>query len=85
MEKSLRGNKHVCSNCNTKFYDFNKEKIMCPNCGTEVLIKKENLNLPNNSKVKNEKIDKELELEEEVEFDDDIEEVISDEDESEKE
>jgi hypothetical protein len=37
--------------------------------------------VPNNTKVKNEKIDKELELEEEVEFDDDIEEVISDEDE----
>ena len=27
MEKSFRGQKHVCSNCNTKFFDFNKEKL----------------------------------------------------------
>ena len=38
-----------------------------------------------NKSLQNKLIDKELELEEEVEFDDDIEEVISDEDESEKE
>ena len=38
MEKSFRGQKHVCSNCNTKFFDFNKEKIICPNCKTEKII-----------------------------------------------
>ena len=38
MEKSLRGQRHVCSNCNTKFFDFNKEKIICPNCKTEKII-----------------------------------------------
>ena len=40
MEKSFRGQKHVCSNCNTKFFDFNKEKIVCPNCKTEKIIPK---------------------------------------------
>ena len=43
MEKSFRGQKHVCSNCNTKFFDFNKEKIICPNCKTEKIIKKKHL------------------------------------------
>ena len=38
MEKSFRGQKHVCSNCNTKFFDFNKEKIICPNCKTEIIM-----------------------------------------------
>ncbi len=40
MEKSFRGQKRVCSNCNTKFFDFNKEKIICPNCKTEKKYKK---------------------------------------------
>ena len=40
MEKSFRGKKHVCSNCNTKFFDFNKEKIICPNCKTEKIMQK---------------------------------------------
>ena len=40
MEKSFRGQKHICSNCNTKFFDFNKEKIICPNCKTEKVMQK---------------------------------------------
>ena len=43
MEKSFRGQKHVCSNCNTKFFDFNKEKIICPNCKTEIKIQKKEI------------------------------------------
>ena len=72
MEKSLRGRKHVCSNCNTKFFDFNKEKIICPNCKTEV-IKKKIPNISDNLKIKdeNKKINEEMDLSEEVEFDDD--------------
>ena len=82
MEKSLRGIKHVCSNCNTKFFDFNKEKIICPNCKTEV-IKKKIPNISDNLKTKdeNKKINEEMELSEEVEFDDDddLDETIQDE------
>ena len=72
MEKSFRGQKHVCSNCNTKFFDFNKEKIICPNCKTEILMKKK---MPINSgglKIKEEikTLDNNPELSEEVEFND---------------
>ncbi len=72
MEKSFRGQKHVCSNCNTKFFDFNKEKIICPNCKTEILMKKK---MPINSgglKIKEEikTLDNDPELSEEVEFND---------------
>lgn len=83
MEKSLRGIKHVCSNCNTKFFDFNKEKIICPNCKTEV-IKKKIPNISDNLKTKdeNKKINEEMDLSEEVEFDgddDDLVETLQDE------
>ena len=83
MEKSLRGRKHVCSNCNTKFFDFNKEKIICPNCKTEV-IKKKIPNISDNLKTKdeNKKINEEMDLSEEVEFDDDdddLDETVQDE------
>ena len=72
MEKSLRGRKHVCSNCNTKFFDFNKEKIICPNCKTELVIKKKISNISDNLKTKDEdkKINHDIDLSEEVTFDD---------------
>ena len=73
MEKSFRGQKHVCSNCNTKFFDFNKEKIICPNCKTEKIIQKKapisSLDFKTEKKV--ETVDDNLELSEEVEFEDD--------------
>ena len=73
MEKSFRGQKHVCSNCNTKFFDFNKEKIICPNCKTEKIIKKKapisSLDLKTEKEF--EKVDDNLELSKEVEFGDD--------------
>ena len=81
MEKSFRGQKHVCSNCNTKFFDFNKEKIICPNCKTEMIMQKK---VPVNSldfKMKKEVeiVDDNLELSKEVEFDDEeLNEVIED-------
>ena len=72
MEKSFRGQKHVCSNCNTKFFDFNKEKIICPNCKTEKIMQKK---APVNSldfkmKKEAETVDDNLELSKEVEFND---------------
>ena len=81
MEKSFRGQKHVCSNCNTKFFDFNKEKIICPNCKTEVIMQKK---VPVNSldfkmKKEVETDDDNLELSNEVGFDDEeLNEVIED-------
>ena len=73
MEKSFRGQKHVCSNCNTKFFDFNKEKIICPNCKTEKIIKnKTPINSLDFKTVKEVKtVDDNLELSKEVEFGDD--------------
>ena len=88
MEKSLRGQKHVCSNCNTKFFDFNKEKIICPNCKTEKKMQKK---VPINSlelKTKKEvdTLNDDLELSKEVEFDDnELNEVIGNEASSEEE
>ena len=72
MEKSFRGQKHVCSNCNTKFFDFNKEKIICPNCKTEKITKKKvTINTVDFKTAKEvEKVDNDLEISEEVEFDD---------------
>ena len=78
MEKSFRGKKHVCSNCNTKFFDFNKEKIICPNCKTEKIIPKKapisSLGIKTEQKV--EKVEDDLELSKEVEFDDELNEVL---------
>ena len=72
MEKSFRGQKHVCSNCNTKFFDFNKEKIICPNCKTEkIMQKKVPISSPDFKTEKEvETVNDDLELSKEVEFDD---------------
>jgi uncharacterized protein (TIGR02300 family) len=29
------GQKRVCNSCAAKFYDLNKDPILCPKCGTE--------------------------------------------------
>ena len=29
------GEKVVCLNCETKFYDLNRKPAVCPNCGAE--------------------------------------------------
>ena len=84
MEKSFRGQKHVCSNCNTKFFDFNKEKIICPNCKTEIVIKKKIPMISDSFQIKKEikTVKDNIELSEEVEFDDDddLHEVYEDDD-----
>ncbi len=73
MEKSFRGQKHVCSNCNTKFFDFNKEKIICPNCKTEIKIQKKEIVSSVDFKTEKEveTVDDDLELSKEVAFDND--------------
>ena len=82
MEKSFRGQKHVCSNCNTKFFDFNKEKIICPNCKTEkkMQIKKTDSSIGFKTDEEVKTVDDSLELSEEVEFDDadELNEVLED-------
>ena len=34
MSKPELGTKHQCQNCGAKFFDLNKEPIVCPKCGT---------------------------------------------------
>ncbi len=34
MAKPELGAKRQCQSCATKFYDFNKDPILCPKCGT---------------------------------------------------
>tara|TARA_B000000532_G_C18652189_1_gene313064 strand:+ start:272 stop:574 length:303 start_codon:yes stop_codon:yes gene_type:complete len=37
MNNSIKGEKHICSNCGAKFFDLNKSPIICPKCNTEVV------------------------------------------------
>ncbi|MBV68969.1 MAG: TIGR02300 family protein [Pelagibacterales bacterium] len=39
MNNSIKGEKHHCSNCGAKFFDLNKQPIICPKCNTEVIDK----------------------------------------------
>ena len=43
MDKEKLGNKMLCPECGTKFYDLNKPEIICPSCGFNIseLIMKE--------------------------------------------
>ena len=42
MRKSVtslsRGNKRVCHECHTRFFDLRKDPIICPNCGAELVL-----------------------------------------------
>lgn len=35
MATPERGTKRQCLNCSTKFYDLNRDPILCPSCGKE--------------------------------------------------
>ena len=35
MAKPELGNKRVCVACSTRFYDLNKQPVICPKCSTE--------------------------------------------------
>jgi uncharacterized protein (TIGR02300 family) len=34
VAKPELGNKHICQNCGTRFFDLNRTPISCPKCGT---------------------------------------------------
>jgi uncharacterized protein (TIGR02300 family) len=34
LAKPELGSKHQCQNCGAKFFDLNKDPIVCPKCGT---------------------------------------------------
>ena len=72
MDKVNRGKKHTCSNCMTKFYDFNKDMAICPKCGSEqISLKVEKKNIEDKVDTINKKEGtKDNSLEEEVTFDD---------------
>ncbi len=38
MAKEEWGLKHICPNCGSKFYDFYKDPILCPACGTQIIV-----------------------------------------------
>ena len=38
MAKPELGSKHQCQNCGAKFFDLNKDPIVCPKCGTVFLF-----------------------------------------------
>ena len=38
MAKPELGTKRLCPSCSTKYYDLNKDPILCPKCGTPFTI-----------------------------------------------
>jgi len=36
-----RGTKRQCQHCSTKFYDLNRDPILCPSCGEKFLLEAE--------------------------------------------
>ena len=38
MAKPELGTKRLCGSCGAKFYDLNKEPIVCPKCGTTFVV-----------------------------------------------
>ncbi|WP_341760495.1 TIGR02300 family protein [Candidatus Endowatersipora endosymbiont of Watersipora subatra] len=38
MAKAELGRKCLCSSCAAKYYDLNRNPIICPKCGAEVVI-----------------------------------------------
>ena len=40
MAKTDWGTKRNCLSCSSKFYDFNKNPILCPSCGEELVLEK---------------------------------------------
>ncbi|MFX8565759.1 TIGR02300 family protein, partial [Acinetobacter baumannii] len=38
VAKPELGTKRLCPNCSTKYYDLNRDPILCPKCGTPFTI-----------------------------------------------
>lgn len=90
MAKSTKGEKHICQNCETRFFDLGKVPPVCPKCGTVVEAQKgktkakaaveppapktEEIELPD--AIEAEDID--IEVDDDLESDDDIIEDTSD-------
>jgi len=52
------GQKRVCSNCETKFYDLNKNSpLTCPHCTSEIVIENELSNYSTSQVVEEQKKD----------------------------
>ena len=45
MNNSIKGEKHICSNCGAKFFDSKQKPIICPKCNTEVVATQPNVEL----------------------------------------
>ena len=37
-QKEARGKKRTCQSCSSRFYDLNREPIVCPMCQTEFVV-----------------------------------------------
>ena len=72
MDNNDKGNKHICTNCGTKFYDLNKKEVICPKCGTKKFEKnlEKGLRVLKKEEVKVQDIIDEN-LEDDINFDDD--------------
>jgi uncharacterized protein (TIGR02300 family) len=38
IEPVDRGEKHLCPQCQTRFYDLKRPKVVCPRCGADPLV-----------------------------------------------
>lgn len=38
MARPELGTKRLCSSCDAKFYDLNRDPVVCPNCGAQILL-----------------------------------------------
>ncbi len=70
MVKADLGQKRVCNSCAAKFYDLNKDPIICPKCGTEydasVVVKPRRTRTAAEDKPKSKKAPKIAEVETEL-------------------
>jgi uncharacterized protein (TIGR02300 family) len=56
MANKKFGNKRICSNCDTKFYDLNKDSpLTCPHCKTEIIVDEDLVTLKNSDVFENKK------------------------------
>ncbi len=72
MSKQERGTKRKCQECEVKFYDLNRDPIICPSCGATFIIPEDN---PSQEVEGGEK--EEIKVEAEVVIDADAPEIIS--------
>jgi uncharacterized protein (TIGR02300 family) len=69
MDKTVLGSRWVCFECQASFFDLNKEKAICPKCGSDQADNPNRIVLTK-SRPKEEKKEKEK-VDDEIDFDDD--------------